>query len=539
MRTAGRSSRVEAPSVLRQLLKETEKVMVLFFKGAPGLRDGDGDPEDEDASAEADLSPYLNTPVLQMDTAEGQSEWGVSYALACMQGWRVRMEDAHACAPDVAGAPPGWSFFAVFDGHGGGTVAQYCSKHLLHHILASGGISAVENVEQVKSGIRDGFLDIDRCMQHPGRSEEWDRSGSTVAAVIISPQNIYFINCGDSRACLSRRGRVTFCTEDHKPCNPGEKDRIQSAGGSVTRRRVNGSLAVSRALGDFAFKEVQWRTQTEQLVSPEPEVRELERVSSDEFLVVACDGVWDAVGSEELCTFVRDRLHVCDDLRDVCAQVLDLCLQKGSLDNMTVIIICFSGAPHVTPEALQQEAKLEQLLDHKVEEVIQVSRSNKGREPELLDVMKLLATEDIPGLPPGGGITSKRHCIAAAYQKYATAFRTLEPVVCMKETTVFTRSYVDYDRLPCYRVQETLMRMDNKGLPVETRIRTQLTMLITQQLSAELKKPGETDRKGSEVPGQRNYQGNRTTGEQAENSFDGKQSPKDSREGFTNYSRYN
>lgn len=192
-------------------------------------------------------------------------------------------------------------------------------------------------MEQVKEGIRNGFLGIDRHMHNLSRSEGWDRSGSTAASVIISPNYIYFINCGDSRTLMCRDGHVVFYTEDHKPCNPREKERIQNAGGSVTLQRVNGSLAVSRALGDFTFKEVEWRTQTEQLVSPEPEVYELQRSTQDEFLVVACDGVWDAISNEELCAFVRNRLQVCDDLREVCTQVIDLCLYK-------VRVYCIFGA---------------------------------------------------------------------------------------------------------------------------------------------------------------------------------------------------
>jgi serine/threonine protein phosphatase PrpC len=95
---------------------------------------------------------------------------------------------------------------------------------------------------------------------------------------------------------------------------------------------VNGSLAVSRSLGDFDFKEVEWRSQTEQLVSPEPEVYELERSPQDEFLIVACDGVWDAICNEDLCAFVRSRLQVCNDLREICNQVIDLCLYKVSVE---------------------------------------------------------------------------------------------------------------------------------------------------------------------------------------------------------------
>ncbi|XP_060744174.1 protein phosphatase, Mg2+/Mn2+ dependent, 1Na (putative) isoform X1 [Tachysurus vachellii] len=427
MRTARRASTVEVPSFLRQLVRETEKMVTFFFKGGQVEQqaEDDSDSEDDNDDVEEIPSPYLERPVLQKHTAEGESKWGVSYALASMQGWRAQMEDAHTCMPEMTEGLLDWSYFAVFDGHAGNTVAQYCSTHLLDHILATGGIAAEENVEQVKDSIRDGFLGIDRHMYQLARTSGWDRSGSTAAAVMISPRNIYFINCGDSRTFLCRNGQVVFYTEDHKPCNPREKERIQNAGGSVTLQRVNGSLAVSRALGDFTFKEVEWRTQTEQLVSPEPEVYDLERSPSDEFLVVACDGVWDAISNEELCAFVHNRLSVCDDLREVCSQVIDLCLYKGSLDNMSIIIICFSGSPQVTREALQREAELEQLVDCKVKEIIEVIRS-QNEEPDLLHLMKFLATENIPGLPPGGGITSKRDCIIAAYQKYSAAFRTVQ-----------------------------------------------------------------------------------------------------------------
>ncbi|KAF5900585.1 protein phosphatase 1A-like, partial [Clarias magur] len=362
MRTARRASTVEVPSFLRQLVKETEKMVTFFFKGGQEEQklDDDSDSEEDNDDVEEIPSPYLERPMLQKHTDEG-------------------------------------------------------------------GIAAEENVEQCKDSIRDGFLGIDRHMHQLAHTSGWDRSGSTAAAVMISPQNIYFINCGDSRTFLCRNRQVVFYTEDHKPFNPREKERIQNAGGSVTLQRINGSLAVSRALGDFTFKEVEWRTQTEQLVSPEPEVYDLERSPSDEFLVVACDGVWDAISNEELCAFVHNRLSVCDDLREVCSQVIDLCLYKGSLDNMSIIIICFRGAPQVTPEALQREAELEQLIDLKVKDILQLIRS-KNEEPDLLRVMKFLSTESIPGLPPGGGITSKRDCIIAAYQKYSAAFTTIEPV---------------------------------------------------------------------------------------------------------------
>ncbi|XP_018604360.1 protein phosphatase, Mg2+/Mn2+ dependent, 1Na (putative) isoform X2 [Scleropages formosus] len=393
-------------------------------RGAQGLGMSKGD-EEEDEEEEATPSPYLERPILDKSMAEGSTKKGINYAVGSMQGWRAHMEDAHTCIPEMDGELSSWGYFAVFDGHAGSTVAEYCSHHLLDHILATGMIKEEENKVEVMEGIREGFLRIDKHMHTLSRQENWDRSGSTAAAVMLSPQNIYFINCGDSRTLLCRDGQVCFYTEDHKPCNPREKERIQNAGGSVTLQRVNGSLAVSRALGDFDFKEVEWRKQTEQLVSPEPEVCELERSPGDEFLVVACDGVWDALDNEELCAFVRSRLQVTDDLREVCAQVIDLCLYKGSLDNISIIIICFPGAPRVSPETLQQEAALEELIEKKVEDVFRVIRS-RDKDPDLLYVMRFVASEDIPGLPPGGGITSKRDCVIAAYQKQMASYRPQE-----------------------------------------------------------------------------------------------------------------
>lgn len=94
-------------------------------------------------------------------------------------------------------------------------------------------------------------------------------------------------------------------------------------------QRVNGSLAVSRALGDFDYKCVHGKGPTEQLVSPEPEVYAIERSEGeDEFIILACDGIWDVMANEELCDFVRSRLEVTDDLERVSNEIVDTCLYK-------------------------------------------------------------------------------------------------------------------------------------------------------------------------------------------------------------------
>jgi len=93
---------------------------------------------------------------------------------------------------------------------------------------------------------------------------------------------------------------------DHKPTNKGkstflvlycqqtdqaeETARIQSAGGFVEFGRVNGNLALSRAIGDFEFKQNHALSAEKQIVTVDPEIITHKLDGEEEFLVVACDG---------------------------------------------------------------------------------------------------------------------------------------------------------------------------------------------------------------------------------------------------------
>uniref|UniRef100_H3AW71 Protein phosphatase 1B n=1 Tax=Latimeria chalumnae TaxID=7897 RepID=H3AW71_LATCH len=370
------------------------------------------------------MGAFLDKPKTEKHNAHGAGN-GLLYGLSSMQGWRVEMEDAHTAVVGIPHGLENWSFFAVYDGHAGSRVANYCSKHLLEHItnnedfrgVKKAGSALEPTVENVKSGIRSGFLKIDEYMRNfSDLRNGMDRSGSTAVAVMISPEHIYFINCGDSRAVLYRNGQVCFSTQDHKPCNPREKERIQNAGGSVMIQRVNGSLAVSRALGDYDYKCVDGKGPTEQLVSPEPEVYEILREEDDEFIILACDGIWDVMSNEELCEFVKSRLEITDDLEKVCNWVVDTCLHKGSRDNMSIVLVCFPNAPKVSEEGVKKDAELDKYLESRVEAEVMEKSGEEGM-PDLGHVMRILSAENIANLPPGGGLASKRCIIEAVYNR--------------------------------------------------------------------------------------------------------------------------
>lgn len=72
----------------------------------------------------------------------------------------------------------------------------------------------------------------------------------------------------------------------------GEKARISAAGGFVDFGRVNGNLALSRAIGDFEFKKSAELSPEQQIVTAYPDVTVHELTDDDEFLVIACDGEW-------------------------------------------------------------------------------------------------------------------------------------------------------------------------------------------------------------------------------------------------------
>lgn len=276
------------------------------------------------------MGAFLDKPKTEKTVTSGEGN-GIKYGISAMQGWRMEMEDAHVCELETPFEFKTSGFFGVFDGHAGPKVAQYCAKNLLGSIVEK--CKADFTDEMIKTGMVEGFITLDKKMQD---SDPWsnakDRSGTTGVVSLITPDEIVFGNCGDSRGLLCRDKNVEFSTEDHKPYNTKERERIERAGGTVMMQRVNGSLAVSRALGDFDYKRSADLKSTEQLVSPEPEVTVIKRdFEKDQFLLLACDGIFDVMTNEQVVSYIAHQLSLTHDLPEICSSLLDKCLNKASL----------------------------------------------------------------------------------------------------------------------------------------------------------------------------------------------------------------
>ncbi|XP_003703408.1 putative protein phosphatase 2C T23F11.1 isoform X2 [Megachile rotundata] len=271
---------------------------------------------------------------------------------SCMQGWRITMEDCHVhilSLPD----DPGTAFFAVYDGHGSAAMAQHAGKHLHEYIIKRSEYKAGNIVQ----AIQQGFLELDKAMQNDVTLKD-EQAGTTVIALLIKDNILYSANAGDSRAVASINGRAVPLSRDHKPTLKDERERIEAAGGWVEFNRVNGLLALSRALGDFMFKRNERKSAQEQIVTAFPEVQEFKITDDWEFVVLACDGIWDVMTSSEVVDFVRARLMPSGpnnewmDPEEICEELIKHCLAPDAImgtgcDNMTVVLVCFHhGKPY-------------------------------------------------------------------------------------------------------------------------------------------------------------------------------------------------
>lgn len=168
-----------------------------------------------------------------------------------------------------------------------------------------------------------------------------DISGSTAIMSIVTPKHIIIANVGDSRAVFSSNGKVVRSTEDHKPQNTTESTRVVEAGGYIMMGRVCGNLAVSRALGDFTYKEVRTLPPEKQKISNCADITIIPRNDIDDFLIVACDGIWDVVTNQQAVSFVS-RLRKSNETASIASEkLLDHCLRRGSTDNMSALIVYF------------------------------------------------------------------------------------------------------------------------------------------------------------------------------------------------------
>lgn len=345
------------------------------------------------------MGQILSQPVVEKHSEEGKDKY-LAYGLSCMQGWRINMEDSHATILNLYNLPvkkddeedekskeskstestqkdnsqdvkdadndtqmddettdnskDHIAFFGVYDGHGGEKAAIFTGEKL-HQLVKS---TAEFNKKDYINALKQGFLACDQAILNDFYMRD-DDSGCAATSAIITKDLIVCGNAGDSRTIMSTNGYAKALSFDHKPSNEGEKARICAAGGYVDMGRVNGNLALSRGIGDFDFKKNVDLPAEEQIVTCYPDVIQHEiDFETDEFVVLACDGIWDCLTSQKCVECVRRGIYEKKTLTTISEEIMDLCCAPTSdgsgigCDNMSIVIVALLD--HTKNETLDQ-----------------------------------------------------------------------------------------------------------------------------------------------------------------------------------------
>lgn len=238
--------------------------------------------------------------------------------------------------------------------------------------------------EWYQAAILQTCLDLDEQLRvHPGRLRN---GGSTAIVCLVTSRFIITANVGDCRAILVDQTTAQESTissakaiplsVDHKPDLPRESERAVKAGlmvmpdifrepsygthnaaipeesndsfTTIWKIQLNEEgtdrIAVSRAFGDFEYKANDALAREEQALVCTPEFTTQKRTTTaSSLLVMACDGIWDVVSNEECASFIHSKGVTCDSSPMILASLSDdvtkECLERGSRDNMSVLIV--------------------------------------------------------------------------------------------------------------------------------------------------------------------------------------------------------
>ncbi|XP_025893249.1 protein phosphatase 1F [Nothoprocta perdicaria] len=265
---------------------------------------------------------------------------------------RRKMEDRHVLLPEFnqlfgLSDDVDRAYFAVFDGHGGVDAANYSATHL--HVNVGLHEEIVKNPAEA---LKCSFQKTDEMFLFKAKRERL-RSGTTGVSALIVGNKLHIAWLGDSQVMLVRQGKAVTLMEPHKPEREDEKARIEALGGCVTYMdcwRVNGTLAVSRAIGDLYQKPY---------VSGDADGDSFELSGSEDYLLLACDGFFDAIKPYEVVDLVLDHLMQTNGVGVKAAErLVAAAKENGSSDNITVLVVFLRDPQHILADCFRDPKSL-------------------------------------------------------------------------------------------------------------------------------------------------------------------------------------
>eukprot|EP01106_Pelomyxa_sp_JSP_P013082 TRINITY_DN378_c0_g1_i7.p1 TRINITY_DN378_c0_g1~~TRINITY_DN378_c0_g1_i7.p1 ORF type:complete len:285 (-),score=72.07 TRINITY_DN378_c0_g1_i7:55-786(-) len=237
------------------------------------------------------------------------------------------MQDSMAVVHDYGGVA-GCLLAGVFDGHGGDEIAQFASRNFPAFMARN-----LQRLRKKPNYIETSMRNSLNMLQEEVLKTD-TQAGSTAIVAFMTPSGLLTVaNIGDSRAVLSYQGTAVPLSVDHSPSNPVERGRVRTAGGYVAPDgRVNGELGLTRALGD---------TEYEGMVSSEPTFDKRQLNFGHQFLILACDGIWNVFSNEEAVSTVLNVLSRTNSPAEAATTLRDHAYLLDSRDNLSVIVVQF------------------------------------------------------------------------------------------------------------------------------------------------------------------------------------------------------
>mmetsp|Transcript_5966 Transcript_5966/g.17964 ORF Transcript_5966/g.17964 Transcript_5966/m.17964 type:complete len:404 (-) Transcript_5966:1610-2821(-) len=248
------------------------------------------------------------------------------------------------------------SLFAVFDGHGkeGHHVSMFVTHMIVHSLKKY--IMKFDPVRALKESIAVANKELQN-------SKKFDSfaSGSTGVMTLVVGRELYCCNIGDSRCVLGRKfGEIyeaVTLSHDHKPDRPSEQRRIEKMGGKVQtyikydpvglssssrvwlnqNKTLGPGLAVSRAFGDFLF--------SKSGVVCGPEIVKLTLNPTDSFFILASDGVFSVMSSQDVVDYVAGLWEQARSAKEVSQKICEEAHRRwketddGDRDDITCVIV--------------------------------------------------------------------------------------------------------------------------------------------------------------------------------------------------------
>mmetsp|Transcript_91904 Transcript_91904/g.256007 ORF Transcript_91904/g.256007 Transcript_91904/m.256007 type:complete len:351 (+) Transcript_91904:153-1205(+) len=245
-----------------------------------------------------------------------------------------------------------FSLLALFDGHNGTMASAFLQSNFVSFLGAEGSDlqkRPEEALDRAFAKAEEEFLVI---------SQKEDLvDGSTAAVVLLDTEKSRCIvaNVGDTEVLLGTRGTDNSTSYEvisqlHRPlAGSAEAERVTKASGTVVKNRVahpkfkstvKFSLGVSRAIGNAFFKDEQYTGGKPSGVIAEPAIAsvDLQPEVAGQFLIVACDGFWDAVVHKQATSFTIEKLLAGGTAQSISEDLVELARSQNSKDNITVML---------------------------------------------------------------------------------------------------------------------------------------------------------------------------------------------------------